>query len=112
MPPPSKFVHCVGSPAFQPNKLIEDIDRQKQALDYLLKNDLYNASRVLFQLPDPDTYTYHAMTSVKLAQVQHVVNLGGVNGLHAWYRNEDGSPVRALSSMTREERELERLTSI
>ncbi|KAM0307501.1 hypothetical protein HYE67_000827 [Fusarium culmorum] len=87
-----KFVHCVGNPAFKPDDAIEDIDRQKEAVDYLLKNDLYNASRVLFQLPDPDPYTYHAITSVKLAQVQSVVNLGGSNGLHAWYRGDDGSP--------------------
>ncbi|KAJ3516392.1 hypothetical protein NM208_g14848 [Fusarium decemcellulare] len=72
--------------------LIEDTDRQKQALDLLAHDDLYNASRVLLQLPEQDLYTYHAITSVKLAQVQHVVGLGGVNGLHSWYRNEDGSP--------------------
>lgn len=90
--PLSKFVHCVGSPSFNPDELIEDVDRQREAVDHLLKNDLFNASRVLFQLPDPDPYTYHAVASVKLAQVQSVVNLGGVNGLHAWYRNEDGSP--------------------
>lgn len=98
-----KFVHCVGNPAFKPDGAIEDIDRQKEAVDYLLKNDLYNASRVLFQLPDPDPYTYHAITSVKLAQVQSVVNLGGSNGLHAWYRDDDGSPVRSYPSTTLEE---------
>jgi hypothetical protein len=92
--PQSRFVHCVGSPSFSPDELIEDTDRQREALSHLLKNDLFNASRVLFQLPDPDPYTYHAIASVKLAQVQSVVNLGGANGLHAWYRNEDGSPVR------------------
>jgi hypothetical protein len=89
----SKFVYCVGSPTFKPDEAIEDIDGQKEAVGHLLKNDLYSASRVLFQLPHPDPYTYHAITSVKLAQVQSVVNLGGANGLHAWYRNEDGSPV-------------------
>ena len=93
----SKFVHCVGSPAFQPEDLIQDVDRQKEAQDLLTKHDLYNASRVLLHLPEPDTYTYHAMTSVKLAEVQKVVNLGAANGLHAWYRNEDGSPVRIIT---------------
>lgn len=91
---PVKLVHCVGSPDFKPEDLIEDAERQKQALELLAKNDLYNASRMLLRLPDPDTYTYHAMTSVKLAQVQSVVDLGGANGLHTWYRNEDRSPVR------------------
>ncbi|KAM5346558.1 hypothetical protein ACJ41O_009563 [Fusarium nematophilum] len=89
---PGRFIHCVGSPAFNPEDLIEDVDRQKQALDFLAQNDLYNASRVLLQLPEQDIYTYHAITSVKLAQVQSVVSLGGVNGLHTWYRNEDSSP--------------------
>ncbi|KAH7019188.1 hypothetical protein EDB80DRAFT_191974 [Ilyonectria destructans] len=87
-----KFTYCVGSPSFQPDDLIQDVDRQKQALDLLTQNDLYNASRVLLQLPERDLYTYHAITSVKLAEVQAVVNLGGANGLHAWYRNEDRSP--------------------
>ena len=90
---PASFTHCVGSPTFSPEDLIQDVDRQKQALDLLAKDDLYNASRVLLQLPEQDLYTYHAVTSVRLAQVQRVVSLGAVNGLHTWYRNEDGSPV-------------------
>lgn len=91
---PTNFTHCVGSPVFKPEDLIEDAQRQRQALEFLTKNDLYNASRVLLQLPEKDLYTYHAMTSVKLGEVQAVVNMGGVNGLHTWYRNEDDSPVR------------------
>ncbi|KAM6535142.1 hypothetical protein FALCPG4_004734 [Fusarium falciforme] len=94
---PASFTHCVGSPAFSPEDLIQDVDRQKQALDLLAKDDLYNASRVLLQLPEQDLYTYHAVTSVRLAQVQRVVSLGAVNGLHTWYRNEDGSPRDAPS---------------
>ncbi|KAL6409452.1 hypothetical protein AUP68_05826 [Ilyonectria robusta] len=94
----AKFTYCVGSPYFQPDDLIQDVERQKQALDLLIQNDLYNASRVLLQLPERDLYTYHAITSVKLAEVQAVVNLGDANGLHAWYRNEDRSPVSPHSS--------------
>lgn len=89
-----KFTHCVGNSAFKPKDLIKDTERQEQAQSFLAKDDLYSASRVLLGLPEPDTYTYHAMTSVTLAQVQHIVNLGGVNGLHAWYRQEDGASVR------------------
>lgn len=89
----AKNPHCVGNPAFKPDQVIRDTVRLKEAQELLTKNDLYNASRVLLDLPEQDTYTYHAMTSVKLAQVQHVVSLGGINGLHTWYRNEDGSPV-------------------
>lgn len=89
----TKFSHCVGNPSFQPSELISDAQRQRKAAELLDKDDLYNASRVLFGLPEPDKYTYHAMTSVKLAQVQHVVGLGAANGLHSWYRREDGTPV-------------------
>jgi hypothetical protein len=83
-----------GKPAVISEETIDDLERQRQALDFLGKDDLYNASRVLFDLPAEDDYTYHAMTSVKLAEVQRVVQLGGVNGLHSWYRQDDGSPVR------------------
>ena len=89
-----RFTHCVGSPAFKPDDLIQDAERQKQATELLAKDDLYGASKALLSLPEPDTYTYHAMTSVKLAEVQRIVAMGGVNGLHNWYRQEDGSPVR------------------
>lgn len=88
------FTHCVGNPSFDPDEAISDAERQKRAVDLLAgSDDLYGASRVLFGLPDPDTYTYHAMTSVKLDEVQRIIGLGGVNGLHAWYRAEDRSPV-------------------
>jgi hypothetical protein len=88
-----KAAHCVGSPAFKPDEAIQDTARLKQAQEFLTKNDLYNASRTLLSLPEPDGYTYHAMTSVNLAEVQHVVDMGGANGLHTWYRQEDGEPV-------------------
>lgn len=89
-----RFTHCVGSPGFNPDDLIQDTERQKLAVELLAKDDLYGASKVLLSLPEPDAYTYHAMTSVKLAEVQRIVSMGGVNGLHNWYRQEDGSPVR------------------
>ncbi|KAL6858010.1 hypothetical protein ACO1O0_005457 [Amphichorda felina] len=87
-----RFTHCVGSPGFNPDDLIQDTERQKLAVELLAKDDLYGASKVLLSLPEPDAYTYHAMTSVKLAEVQRIVSMGGVNGLHNWYRQEDGSP--------------------
>ncbi|QYT00706.1 hypothetical protein H0G86_007785 [Trichoderma simmonsii] len=86
-----KAPRCVGSPSFAPDEVIEDAPRLQQARELLAANDLYNASRVLLSLPERDSFTYHAMTSVKLAEVQHVVGLGGVNNLHAWYRDEDGT---------------------
>lgn len=93
---PSKVsARCVGNPSFQPEEIVNDVDKLKQTQALLTKDDLYEASRLLLGLPEHDTYTYHAMTAVKLGEVQRVVNLGGVNGLHTWYRAGDGSPVRS-----------------
>ncbi|KAG5935750.1 hypothetical protein E4U53_000377 [Claviceps sorghi] len=90
---PSKVpARCVGNPSFQPDSLIADHDKLRQAQALLNKDDLFEAVRLLFGLPERDAYTYHALTAVKLAEVQHVVNLGAAKGLHAWYRAEDGSP--------------------
>ncbi|PON21133.1 hypothetical protein TGAM01_v209981 [Trichoderma gamsii] len=99
----AKAPRCVGSPSFAPDEVIQDGPRLKQAQELLAANDLYNASRVLLSLPERDTFTYHAMTSVKLAEVQHVVGLGGINGLHAWYRGEDGTPTNAKKTSIRSE---------
>ncbi|KAG6010459.1 hypothetical protein E4U21_006461 [Claviceps maximensis] len=93
MSPSSKLpARCVGSASFQPENLIVDHDKLQQIQTLLSKDDLLGASRLLLGLPERDAYTYHAMTAVKLAEVQRVVDLGGVNGLHTWYRAEDGSP--------------------
>ncbi|UKZ81118.1 hypothetical protein TrVFT333_008887 [Trichoderma virens FT-333] len=86
-----KNPRCVGSPSFAPDEVIQDAPRLQHARELLAANDLYNASRALLSLPERDSFTYHAVTSVKLAEVQHVVGLGGVNGLHTWYRDEDGT---------------------
>lgn len=89
-----RTTYCVGSPTFRPDDLAQDKARQDLVRERLASNDLYNASRALFGLSERDDYTYHAMTSVKLAEAQRVVDLKGINGLHAWYRAEDGLPVR------------------
>lgn len=86
---------CVANPSFRPRQVIEDTALQQQALELLSRNDLSGASRVLLGLPEHDDYVYHATASVRLAEVQQVVDRGGVNGLHTWYRAEDGSPVSA-----------------
>ncbi|CEJ93549.1 hypothetical protein VHEMI09129 [[Torrubiella] hemipterigena] len=91
MPPPKKNF-CVGSKTFNPTD-IADTAQQQAIQKRLFQNDLLNASRALFNIPEDDTYVYHAMASVNLRQVQHVVSLGGANGLHAWYRSDDGSVI-------------------
>ncbi|KAG7058186.1 hypothetical protein JMJ77_0005564 [Colletotrichum scovillei] len=92
--PNGTFTYCVGSnPPFTPEEYASDPARRQRALDHLAKNDLYAATVVTFNLPERDTYVYHAMTAVRLAEVQRVVSMGGVNGLHAWYRDEEGKPL-------------------
>ncbi|KAJ3939699.1 uncharacterized protein N0V96_010484 [Colletotrichum fioriniae] len=99
--PNGTFTYCVGSnPPFTPEEYASDPTRRQRALDHLAKNDLYAATVVTFNLPERDTYVYHAMTAVRLAEVQRVVSMGGVNGLHAWYRDEEGKPLSPLSTVT------------
>lgn len=79
--PPS----CVGAPAFDPSTRVLDAAARAETRTLLDKNDFAGAIRTYFQLPPHDTYVYRAVANVTLAQVQHVVSLGGANGLHAWY---------------------------
>ncbi|KAK8140894.1 hypothetical protein G3M48_001476 [Beauveria asiatica] len=88
----AKKQYCAGSAGFEPSLVSGDDALHVQIAELLADNDLLGASRVLFKLPNNDDYVYHATASVSLAQVQHVVRLGGVNGLHNWYRMIDGTP--------------------
>ncbi|WYZ39068.1 hypothetical protein EsH8_III_000982 [Colletotrichum jinshuiense] len=88
-----KFTYCVDGPDFTPEEYIKDVDRRQKANELLAKNDLYHATVLSFNLPERDTYVYHAMTAVRLAEVQRVVSMGGVNGLHDWYRDDEGKPL-------------------
>ncbi|KAJ4403412.1 hypothetical protein N0V82_010657 [Gnomoniopsis sp. IMI 355080] len=76
---------CVGSSSFDPATRIADADARTQALALLDQNDFAGAIKLYFQLSADDKYVYHAITAVTLPQVQHVVSLGGANGLHSWY---------------------------
>lgn len=58
-----------------------------------MNNDLRSAILTTFSLLQNDSYIYHAIASVTLAQVQQAIEYGGKNGLHAWYIDEDGKPV-------------------
>lgn len=76
---------CVGSSSFNPATRTTDTDARTQTLALLDQNDFAGAIKLYFQLPKDDKYVYHAITAVTLPQVQHVVSLGGANGLHSWY---------------------------
>ncbi|KAF6825318.1 hypothetical protein CPLU01_10362 [Colletotrichum plurivorum] len=90
----ARFVHCVGAPEFDPESYFNDAPRQEKAKELLAQNNLFGAINVSFGIdPQKDTYVYHAMTSVRLGQVQGIVNMGGENELHAWYRDDEGKPI-------------------
>lgn len=88
---------CVGSPTFDPEQQVRDERAREEALAHLREDEFEKAIRSWFKLPATDTYVYHAITSVELAQVQDVVKRGGAHGLHDWYRNDAGEPVSDLS---------------
>ncbi len=90
------FAYCVGSPAWNPAQYVADTELQARVAAHLEKDDFYSAIAEAFSLRPRrggggggggDTYVYHAMVSVTLAQTQHAVSLGGADGLHAWYRD-------------------------
>ncbi|MCJ1475753.1 hypothetical protein MMC13_004417 [Lambiella insularis] len=56
-------------------------------------NDLLTSITTAFSLPSPDTYTYHAIASVTLSQVQSAIAAGSTTGLHAWYLSPSGEPL-------------------
>ncbi|KAK2045192.1 hypothetical protein LZ31DRAFT_521379 [Colletotrichum somersetense] len=85
-----KFTYCVGSPSFSPDEYAKDAARRERANELLAADDFYGAVVLSFRLPDPDDYVYHAMTAVRLAEVQRVVAMGRANGMHAWYRDDGG----------------------
>ncbi|KAK2020595.1 hypothetical protein LX32DRAFT_632895 [Colletotrichum zoysiae] len=88
-----KFTYCVGSPSFSPDEYAGDAARRERANELLAADDFYGAVVLSFRLPDPDDYVYHAMTAVRLAEAQRVVAMGRANGMHAWYRGDDQTPL-------------------
>jgi hypothetical protein len=56
-------------------------------------NDFRSSIIATFNLPDDDSYVYHATASVTLAQVQIAIDHGAESGLHAWYLDSEGKSV-------------------
>ena len=80
-----------GSSHFEPDVLFEAWAPPQKALPE--DNDFKSSIISTFNLPQNDSYVYHATASVTLSQVQGAVDHGGKSGLHAWYLNEEGVPV-------------------
>ncbi|KAI1091990.1 hypothetical protein F5B19DRAFT_483595 [Rostrohypoxylon terebratum] len=88
------FKYCEGAPSWNPTTYIADAPLHERAEALLAKDDFASAITTSFSLPPPnrDKYTYHAIVSVTLSEVQHVISLGRQNGLHAWYFAPSSTP--------------------
>ena len=76
----------------EPDTLFEAWSKGQKSLP---ESDDFKSSIIsTFNLPHDDSYVYHATASVTLSQVQEAINHGGKSGLHAWYLNDEGKPVR------------------
>ncbi|KAI1454083.1 hypothetical protein F4805DRAFT_337047 [Annulohypoxylon moriforme] len=86
-PKKKPFTYCEGAPSWNPATYIADAPLHARAEELLANDDFASAITTSFSLPPPnrDKYTYHAIVSVTLPEVQHVISLGRQNGLHAWY---------------------------
>lgn len=78
------------------NKFSDDEEDIQKAKESLARNDLRKAITTAFNLDENDHYVYHAIASVTLEQVQQVIDAGGANGLHKWYVDAEGKPVRQV----------------
>ncbi|KAI1212692.1 uncharacterized protein F4807DRAFT_346187 [Annulohypoxylon truncatum] len=81
------FRYCEGAPSWNPTTYTADAPLHARAEALLADDEFASAIAASFSLPPPhrDKYTYHAIISVTLAEVQHAISLGRQNGLHAWY---------------------------
>lgn len=85
-------VHTIGALYFNPDALFNSWGSKQQTLPQ--ENDLASSIKTTFNLPYNDTYVYHAIASVTLSQVQEAIDYGAAQGLHGWYFDEEGKPVR------------------
>lgn len=82
-----------GSLHFEPNALFEAWSKDQKSLPE--NDDLKSSIVSTFNLPSNDAYVYHATASVILSQVQEAIKHGNKAGLHAWYLDDEGKPVRS-----------------
>lgn len=90
MPIPKK-PQTDGSSTFEPDQFFETWAKEDFTLP--IDNDFRKFIIKAFGLRVRDTYAYKATAEVTLEQAQSHVQAGGINGLHAWYRDGEGKPV-------------------
>ncbi|KAJ9612897.1 hypothetical protein H2200_002838 [Cladophialophora chaetospira] len=84
-PPPPAVTD--GSKTWAPAHLFDSgkADGWDKIHTHLKANEFRSAIATAFELPQGDSFTYHATASVNLAQAEAAIHAGRVNGLHAWY---------------------------
>ncbi|KAL9104571.1 MAG: hypothetical protein Q9163_000493 [Psora crenata] len=87
-PPTPRGPLATGSSTFNPDTVFRQWSIKPRPLPQ--NNDLRTSIIQTFSLPQNDQYTYHAIASVTLSQVQEAIDHGRQGGLHAWYRDEEG----------------------
>ncbi|KAL8754826.1 MAG: hypothetical protein Q9199_004069 [Rusavskia elegans] len=89
--PPAKGpqAQTTGSAHFDPDAFLASWAKDSKTL-LPQGNDLRSSIIAAFNLAQSDSYVYHAIASVTLAQVQESIRHGGEHGLHAWYPDEAG----------------------
>ncbi|KAK6952110.1 hypothetical protein Daesc_006641 [Daldinia eschscholtzii] len=87
MAPSKAFTYCEGASSWNPTTYVADTALHERVEALLTSDDFQSAIIASFSLPHPrrDSYVYHAIVSVTLAEVQHIVSLGRQNAFHAWY---------------------------
>lgn len=76
----------------------KDSDLQSKIQDHLGNDEIRLAIIAAFELAPDDAFQYWAHMPVTLGEMQHVVNMGDVKGLHHWYNSD--SPVKTNDSPT------------
>lgn len=85
--------YTVGSSTFDPDAFLA---RWNASTSPPQNNDLRGCILTHFGIPATDNYVYHAVASVTLKQVQSAIEAGASHGLHTWYLDAEGAPVRLL----------------
>ena len=89
----------VNAGPFNPDELFEQWGNGN--LSAPQGRELQPAVKRLFDLKENDTYVYHAVMGVSLAEVQEALNHGRKSGLHTWYLDEEGQPVCKMLAQCR-----------
>ena len=97
---PKHTMPPMGIATSNPHSYFKDASLITASFSQLDKNDLGSAIIKGFNLPEDDSYIYHAIASVTLSQVQAAIDAGTAHGLCDWYLDLNGTSVHSLSYLS------------